>query len=121
MATHFTVHKDGSTSVAISVESMQYSIIKQLTPFYDSDGTVNWADDNRYHQEYTVTGVVSLADAENLRATAKIVTGATYPRIVVYDKSAADYYNTYDAVNFLSYVEERVTDAERRVTCTFQW
>jgi hypothetical protein len=121
MATIVTVYKDAATTVAINVEGLQYDCAKDLQRNPDSDGTNRWTDDNRYVQTWTVTGTISsVADLETLKSTIQIVMGATYPKIRVYDKSAADYYNDYSPVQFTRLTVQRVTDADYRVTCTFQ-
>lgn len=123
MATHCKVFYDvgGTKDVEIDVESLSYKQVKDLTRYADSDGTNNWADDNRYIQQYTVSGTVSRAELEFLKETAQIVMGATYPKIRIYDKSTADYYNEYSPVQFISLEANMVTDDLWRVTCTFQW
>lgn len=121
MAKHVKVHKDVATSVEISVESLEGGVFKQLEKHFDSDGTVNWTDDNRYFRGYQVTGLVSLSELETLITCSTMVMGATYPKIDVYDKSAAPLYNTYSPVQILTLRWSRVTDEEWRVTVAFEW
>ena len=123
MATHCKVFYDagGTKDVEIDVESVSYVCAKDLTRFPDSDGSNSWADDNRYLEQYTVTGTVSTTELEYLKETAQIVMGSTYPKIRIYDKSAADYYNDYSPVQFTSLEANMVTDSVWRVTCTFHW
>ena len=123
MATHCKVFYDagGTKDVEIDVESLTFKQTKDLTRYPDSDGANSWADDNRYMQTYTVTGTVSTTELEHLKSTAQIVMGSTYPKIRVYDKSAADYYNEYSPVQFASLEANMATDSLWRVTCTFMW
>ena len=124
MATHCKVFYDagGTKDVEIDVETLSYALVKDLTRYPDSDGTNNWADDNRYLESYTVTGTVDTKEKlENLKSTAQIVMGATYPKIRIYDKHAADYYNDYSPVQFASLEAVMTTDTQWRVTCTFKW
>jgi len=123
MATHLKVMYDagGTKDVEIDVEVLTYDLVKDLVRYPDSDGTNNWADDNRYMEQYTVTGTVSLTELEYLKETAQIVMGATYPKIRVYDKSAAPNYNDYSPVQFRSLNAVMVSDSLWRVTCVFQW
>jgi hypothetical protein len=124
MATHVKVFYDagGTKDVEIVVETLAYGMVKDLTRYPDSDGSNSWGDDNRYLQQYTVTGTVDTkAKLEYLKETAQIVMGATYPKIRVYDKHAADYYNDYSPVQFTSLEAVMVTDTMWRVTCTFKW
>lgn len=121
MATHVIVYKAVATTVNIDMESLTYKQTKDFTRYADSDGTNKFSDDNRYVQSYTVTGTVSVAGLETLKETAQLVNDGTYPKIRVYDKSAADYYNDYTNVRFVSLEAHHITDALWRVTCTFMW
>lgn len=121
MAKHVKVHKDVATSIEITTETLNHSINKDLMRFSDSDGSNSWGDDNRYLQSVTVTGTVSRAGMETLISAATIVMGATYPKIDVYNKSAAPNYNTYSPVQFESLSCDMITDDEWRVTCVFKW
>lgn len=123
MADLCLVERDATAAndASIKVEQLIFNGSKQLTPYYDSDGAVSWADDNRYIEEYQVVGIVSLADLEDLKLAHHMVMGATYVRITVYDKSASPYYNTYSPVQFPTLQVQRVTDDEWRVTCVFRW
>ena len=123
MATHLKTFYDagGTKDVEIDVEVLTYDCVKDLVRYADSDGSNSWQDDNRYVEQYTVTGTVSTTELEYLKETAQIVMGATYPKIRVYDKSAADYYNDYSPVQFTQLEANMVTDSLWRVTCTFQW
>lgn len=121
MATHVIVYKAAATTVNINVETLTFNCTKDQTRYPDSDGTNNWADDNRYVDSYTVIGTVSIADLETLKLAVHLENDGTYPKIRVYDKSAADYYNDYANVRFNSLQAVMVTDGKWRVTCTFQW
>ena len=68
-----------------------------------------------------VTGTVARTGMEYLVTTATMVTGATYPQIVVYNKSAADYYNTYSAVYVESMQFTMLEDDLWQVQAVFKW
>lgn len=123
MAKHLKYYSPagGNPTVEIPCETLSHSIMKDLQRFADSDGTNSWGDDNRYTQVVKVTGVVSRANMETLVAGIKTITGSTYPKIDVYNKSTADYYNTYTAVQFEALDCAMIGDDEWRVSCTFKW
>ena len=121
MATVATIWKDAGTQADIRVTECVYALTKQLKPYQDSDGTNRWADDNRYVQQYQISGTVTKADEEDLRAAAKIVMGSTYPKLRVYDKNAADYYNDYSPVQITQLQTSRITHDEWGVVLTCQW
>lgn len=124
MADLVLVERDATAAndASIAVEQLVYNGSKQLIPYYDSDGAVSWADDNRYIEEYQVVGIVSKADMEDLKLAHHMVMGATYVRITVKDSTTGpNYENTYSPVQFPSLQVQRVTDDEWRVTCVFRW
>jgi hypothetical protein len=121
MATHVKVLKAADGGTEIPTESLTHSIAKDLHRFADSDGANNWGDDNRYLQTVKVSGTVTRTGMEYLISTATMAIGATYPQIVVYNKSAADYYNTYSGVAFESLDCTMITDDEWGVSCVFKW
>lgn len=121
MATVATIWKDAGTQADIRSAEVTYTLTKTLKAFLDSDGTVNWADDNRYVQQYVIQGTVTKADEEDLRAAAKIVMGATYPKLRVYDLNAAPKYTDYSPVQVTSVSTTRITHDEWSVTVTCQW
>jgi hypothetical protein len=103
------------------MEQLQYLCTKDLTRYADSDGANDWADDNRYTEQYTVVGTCTLAGVETLKTCQQTVMSATHPSIRIYDKSAADFYNDYAPVQLTSLQATHVTDSKWRVTCVFQW
>jgi hypothetical protein len=116
MATLVTLWADAGTQIDINATSITHTITKDVTPYHDSDGVNRWREDNRYVESWTISGTVTLADKEDLTACAKIVTGGTYPKLRVYDKTAADYYTDYSPVRILMTEDHRVADDEYQVT-----
>ena len=121
MAKHMKVLKAADGGKEITVEALNHSIVKDLTRYADSDGSNTYADDNRYVQTINVTGTVDRVAMEYLVSTATMTIGATYPQIVVYNKSAADYYNTYSGVAVSNIKFDMIDDDLWRVSATFSW
>jgi hypothetical protein len=120
MTTLVSVWKDVGTQIDIDADAPEHSIAKLLAVQPDSDGSNKWADDNRYLESWTITGTCSCASKENLVATIKIVMGATYPKLRVYDKSAGPNYNDYSPVQLIKEQDTRLGDDLYRVSLTFQ-
>jgi len=110
----------GSAAIQIDIDatSITHTIAKNVTPHQDSDGVNRWQEDNRYVESWIITGTVSLADKEDLTATAKLVTDTVnnYPKLRVYDKSTNPYYTDYAPVRLISAEDHRLNDDEYQVT-----
>jgi hypothetical protein len=107
-----------ATTTDIDATNIQHSIKKDVTRHPDADGVNRWQEDNRYVESWTITGTTTLVGKETLVATAKLVTGATYPLLRVYDKSANPFYTDYSPVRILSVQDVRLNDDEYQVTVT---
>jgi hypothetical protein len=118
MTSLVTIYQTAVVTVDIDADAIHHSIKKDVKAHADSDGVNRWQEDNRYIESWNISGTVTLAAKEILTATAKIVTGATYPKLRVYDASAGPNYTDYSPVRLLSVEDARVNDDEYRVTVT---
>jgi len=111
-------YNGAADKVDITVTSYTYKCDRVIRVLPGNAGTNMYQNepDQRYIEHWIITGEVSRADAETLRAYPKVAASAGYPKIRVYDKVAAAYYNDYE-VRWESYTEEDMGGMQRyRVT-----
>jgi len=116
MVSLVTVYQAVATTTDIDATSITHAISKDVTRHADADGVNRWQEDNRYIESWTITGTTTLVGKETLVATAKLVTGAVYPLLRVYDKSANPFYTDYSPVRILLVEDHRLNDDEYQVT-----
>jgi hypothetical protein len=116
MTSLVTIWGSAAIQIDIDASSITHTIAKNVTVHNDSDGVNRWQEDNRYVESWSITGTVSLADKEDLTATAKLVTGAVYPKLRVYDQTANPFYTDYSPVRLISAEDHRLNDDEYQVT-----